>query len=54
MAVSKPKCAKERIILALDVDTIEEAEKLVAELKDYVGFLKSGFSCKVLALKQAK
>ena len=42
MAVSKPKCAKERIILALDVDTIEEAEKLVAELKDYVGFFKVG------------
>ncbi len=42
MAFSKPKSAKDRIILALDVDTIEEVEKLVVELKDYVGFFKVG------------
>ena len=42
MAVSKPRNAKERIILALDVDTLEEAEKLVIELKDYVGYFKVG------------
>lgn len=42
MAISKPKTAKDRIILALDVDTVEEAEKLVLELKDYVGFFKVG------------
>ncbi len=42
MPVLKPQSAKERIILALDVDTVEEAEKLVVELKDYVGFFKIG------------
>ena len=42
MTVLKPQSAKDRIILALDVDTLEEAEKLVAELKDYVGFFKVG------------
>ncbi|MDO5437378.1 MAG: orotidine-5'-phosphate decarboxylase [bacterium] len=42
MTVLKPRSAKERIILALDVDTVEEAEKLVLELKDYVGFFKVG------------
>lgn len=42
MTVLKPQTAKERIILALDVDTLEEAEKLVVELKDYVGFFKVG------------
>ncbi len=40
--VEKPKSAKERIILALDVDDYESAEKLVVELKDYVGFFKVG------------
>lgn len=34
--------AKDRIILALDVDTKEEALKLVEELKDYVGAFKVG------------
>lgn len=34
--------AKDRIILALDVDTIEEVEKYVDLLKDYVGFFKVG------------
>ena len=34
--------AKDRIILALDVDTIEEVEKYVGLLKDYVGYFKVG------------
>ena len=34
--------AKDRIILALDVDTIEEVEKYVNLLKDYVGYFKVG------------
>ena len=42
MEFSKPISAKDRIILALDVDTLEEAEKLVEELKDYVGYFKVG------------
>lgn len=42
MKVIKPKTAVERIILALDVDDLDEAEKLVVELKDYVGFFKVG------------
>ncbi len=42
MKFSKPKSAKDRIILALDVDTLEEAEELVIELKDYVGCFKIG------------
>lgn len=42
MKISKPQGAKDRIILALDVDTLEEAEALVTELKDYVGYFKVG------------
>ncbi len=38
----KPTCPKDRIILALDVDTLEEVESLVNELKDYVGYFKIG------------
>ena len=38
----KPLCAKDRIILALDVDNLKEAEELVRELKDYVGYFKIG------------
>ncbi len=38
----KPLNAKDRIILALDVDTIEEVIKYVDLLKDYVGFFKVG------------
>ena len=38
----KPKCPKDRIILALDVETLEEVEELVNELKDYVGWFKIG------------
>ena len=34
--------AKDRIILALDVDTIEDVEKYVNLLKDYVGYFKVG------------
>lgn len=33
---------KEKIVLALDVDTLEEAKKLIMELKDYVGVFKVG------------
>lgn len=42
MKYTKPMTAKDRIILALDVDTIKEAEELVSELKDYVGYFKVG------------
>lgn len=42
MKVTKPTTAQERIILALDVDDLSEAEKLVVELKDYVGYFKIG------------
>lgn len=33
---------KEKIVLALDVDDVQEAKKLVTELKDYVGVFKVG------------
>lgn len=33
---------KEKIVLALDVTTIEEAKELINELKDYVGVFKVG------------
>lgn len=36
------KNIKEKIVLALDVDTLEEAKKLIMELKDYVGVFKVG------------
>lgn len=42
MKISKPVDAKDRIVLALDVDDLDEAEKLVVELKDYVGYFKIG------------
>ena len=38
----KPECPKDRIILALDVDTLDEVRELVMELKDYVGYFKIG------------
>ncbi len=38
----KPIEAKDRIILALDVDSIEEVIKYVDLLKEYVGFFKVG------------
>lgn len=40
--IEKPIDAKDRIILALDVDTLEEAEVLIKELRDYVGYFKIG------------
>ena len=40
--IDKPLKAKDRIILALDVDNLKEAEDLVRELKDYVGYFKIG------------
>lgn len=36
------KNIKEKIVLALDVDTLEEAKSLILELKDYVGIFKIG------------
>lgn len=36
------KKIKEKIVLALDVDTLEEAKALILELKDYVGVFKVG------------
>lgn len=36
------KDIKEKIVLALDVDTLEDAKKLIMELKDYVGVFKVG------------
>lgn len=40
--IEKPNTAKDRIVLALDVDNLKEAEELVKELKDYVGYFKVG------------
>ena len=42
MSIKKPETASERLILALDVDTLDEVEKYVKLLKDYVGFFKVG------------
>lgn len=36
------KDIKEKIVLALDVDTLDEAKRLIIELKDYVGVFKVG------------
>lgn len=36
------KNIKEKIVLALDVDTLEEAKSLILQLKDYVGVFKVG------------
>lgn len=33
---------KEKIVLALDVDTVDQAKELITELKDYVGVFKVG------------
>ena len=50
--------AKDRIILAVDVDTIEDVIKYVDLLKDYVGFFKVGLqlftSCGFEAVKVIK
>lgn len=40
--ISKNKCARDRLVLALDVNTMAEAKELVTELKDYVGVFKVG------------
>lgn len=42
MKITKPTTAKDRIILALDLDDIEETQKLIVELRDYVGYFKIG------------
>ena len=42
MTIQTDKTIKEKIVLALDVDTIDEAKKLINELKDYVGVFKVG------------
>ena len=42
MTIQIDKTIKEKIVLALDVDTIDEAKKLINELKDYVGVFKVG------------
>lgn len=42
MKIAKPNTVNDRIILALDVDDLDEAERLVVELKDYVGYFKVG------------
>ncbi len=42
MSVKKPIFAKDRIVLALDFESLEDAEKYVIMLKDYVGFFKIG------------
>src|SRR5574344_2390312 len=42
MRVTKPNCAKDRIILALDTSDLNEVRELVVELKDYVGYFKVG------------
>ena len=42
MTIKRPKSSKDRIVLALDADTLEEVEQIVKELKDYVGFFKVG------------
>ena len=36
------KNIKDKIVLALDVDTLEDAKSLILELKDYVGVFKVG------------
>jgi orotidine-5'-phosphate decarboxylase len=36
------KSIKEKIVLALDVDTLEQAKEMILELKDYVGVFKVG------------
>lgn len=40
--ITKPKTAVDKLVLPLDVNTMEEAKLLVKELKDYVGVFKVG------------
>lgn len=49
MSVKKPIFAKDRVVLALDFNSIEEAEKYVILLKDYVGYFKIGLQLAVNA-----
>lgn len=42
MVVKKPIFTKDRIVLALDCDSLEDAEKYVIMLKNYVGYFKVG------------
>ena len=42
MVLKCPESAKDRIILALDTDTIEDVEKYTKLLSDYVGYFKVG------------
>ena len=42
MVIKQPESAKERIILALDTDTLEDVEKYTKLLRDYVGYFKVG------------
>ena len=34
MTIKRPKSSKDRIVLALDVDSIDEVEEIVKELKE--------------------
>ena len=58
MNIRKPIDAKDRIILALDVDTLDDVVRYVDLLKDYVGFFKVGLplftSCGFEAVKVIK
>lgn len=40
--IAKPKSARDKLVLPLDVNTMEEARELVKELKDHVGVFKVG------------
>lgn len=55
---NKNLSAKDRIVLALDTDSLEEVERLVTLLKDYVGCFKVGpqlyLSCGYEAIKLIK
>ena len=58
MVIKQPESAKERIILALDTDTLEDVEKYTKLLRDYVGYFKVGLqlysSCGYEAVKVIK
>lgn len=40
--IAKPKSAVDKLVLPLDVNSLDEAKQLVMELKDYVGVFKVG------------
>ena len=40
--ITKPKNVRDKLVLPLDVNTLDEARELVTELKDYVGVFKVG------------